>query len=252
MFWKFFQSRVPHPDRNQASALPIVAKSHSPDHRAGHSIVPSQKSEVERRKSYRLVDLKEICAQSMAHDTGQLPVERIMNHKLLSHSVVQTVTIIRFFLSILHWATGLKIWLSLCKEWVIRLPLAVCKTEKNSVMHLQLFFIAENLYLGIQIYRLSKCMLEQFDRLSSPAACPFSLPEVIAPTAETIEWLAHYVHCWWPGASILAYIINWLGYEHRWQNVLTYHSCWTQLQWLKCLSVPTGNSQIPQVLRAKP
>jgi len=54
-------------------------------------------------------------------------------------------------------------------------------------MHLQLFFMAENLYLGIQIYRLSKCTLEQFERLSFPAAYPFSLPEIIAPTAETIE-----------------------------------------------------------------
>ena len=102
LFWKCFQSRILHPDRNQVSALPRVTKSHSPDYRAGASIVPTQKSEDERRESYKLVDLKEICAQPKAHDTEQMPVERIMIHKLLSHSVVLTVTAISFFLSILH------------------------------------------------------------------------------------------------------------------------------------------------------
>lgn len=78
--------------------------------------------------------------------------------------------------------------------------------RKNSVM--QLFLMVENSYLGIQIHRLSKCMLEQFKRLSFSAAYPFSLPEVVAATAEAIEWLAHYVHSSWLGSSISAYIIN--------------------------------------------
>lgn len=64
-------------------------------------------------------------------------------------------------------------------------------------------------------------MLEQFKRLSSSAACPFSLPEVVAATAEAMKWLAHYVHSSWLGTSISAYIINWLGCECRWQNALS-------------------------------
>lgn len=53
-------------------------------------------------------------------------------------------------------------------------------------MHLQFLFMAENLYLGIQIYSPSKCMLKQFERLSSPAACPFAFPEVIALPTTTL------------------------------------------------------------------
>lgn len=51
--------------------------------------------------------------------------------------------------------------------------------KQPSVWHLQLLFMAENLCLGVQIYRLSKCMLEQFERLSSPAAHPFSLQRLL-------------------------------------------------------------------------
>lgn len=57
-----------------------------------------------------MVDLKEICAQPMAHDTEQLTMESIMTHKLSSRSVVLMVTTMTFFLSILlssHRSQGL-------------------------------------------------------------------------------------------------------------------------------------------------
>lgn len=161
-------------------------------------------------RARRLVDLKEICAQPMAHDIERLTMERIMTRKLSSRSVVLMVTTMAF-LSILYRAQVSRFDCPCIRsEWSVCLWQSA--VQKNSVVHLQLFFMAESLYLGIQIYGLSICTLEQFERLSSPAACSFSLPELIAPAAETTEWLAHYVHCSWPGASISAHIINRLGY----------------------------------------
>lgn len=130
LFWKWFQSKILYPERNQP--LPWPEEQKAIPWTAEQGVVNcSNPKEWRWEKGYRLVDLQEICAQPMVCDIKELPLERIMIFKLSSHLVILMVTTIIFILGILHWATNLKVWLSLCEEWMIHLPLAVCNTGKT-------------------------------------------------------------------------------------------------------------------------
>lgn len=128
---EMFPKQNPASRKKSALALARRTKSRSLDCRAGGVNCSNPKEWRWEKESYRLVDLQEICAQPMVCDIEELPLERIMIFKLSSHLVILMVTTIIFILGILHWATTLKVWLSLCEEWIIHLSLAVCNTGKT-------------------------------------------------------------------------------------------------------------------------